>query len=288
MSNPTPELFPERPVRSDFAKRQRLTLGRLRRVIVLLAALIVLGGGAWALSAIFGGEDEAQTEIPTIQAEGPVKQRPEQPGGIDIPHQDEQVFQQLDKNSSERQPEVEHLLPPPEAPKESAATAPPVEPAPPAPVTKEEALSAAPAQPVEGGIVTQETTPAEPPKEVEKAEKAPKAVTSAKKETPPKPSSKSMVVGSIPKELFTGQPPKTYLVQLGSYPDMTLAQKEMKKTQTKFASSLGKVSLKLTKADLGSKGIYYRVQSEPLSDEQARAICAELWARKAPCIVVRQ
>jgi len=275
MTNLPPELFAERPIRSDFAQQQRQTLGRIRRIIFIVLALVVFGGGAWIYMHFFG-DSGAPAEIPTIQADGQVKQRPEHPGGIDIPHQDEQVFQQLDSKSSDKQPGIEHLLPPPEAPKESAAKT----------TVTATASAVSVAKPTEPSGITTETKPVAP-LETAKPVETPKAAP--KKELAAKTATKSMVVGSIPKDLFTDSAvTKPFLVQLGSYPDMKLAQTEMKKTQTKFSSVLSGVNLRLTKADLGAKGTYYRVQSEPLSSAQASGICAALMAKKAPCIVVKQ
>src|SRR3546814_1595052 len=50
-----------------------------------------------------------------IKAEdAPIKHRPEEPGGMDVPHQDKLVFNRLAPGQVENQ--VERLLPPPEEP----------------------------------------------------------------------------------------------------------------------------------------------------------------------------
>src|SRR3546814_13659211 len=50
-----------------------------------------------------------------IKAEdAPIKHRPEEPGGMDVPHQDKLVFNRLPPGQVENQ--VERLLPPPEEP----------------------------------------------------------------------------------------------------------------------------------------------------------------------------
>jgi hypothetical protein len=104
-------LYAQRPVRSDFVRRGPSYA--MRRFITLAVLAGVIGGGfiwkwGWHSTTTPG-------QIPTIKAEGSYKQRPEEPGGLDIPHRDVQVYQELDKNNASPAA-VEHLLPPPEIP----------------------------------------------------------------------------------------------------------------------------------------------------------------------------
>lgn len=106
-----PELFPERPVRSDFNARGPSYA--VRRLLTIMVLLLLVGAGLyWGLS---GSTQTDPQDIPVIKADGTYKQRPEQPGGIDIPHQDVQVYRELDASRTDKAP-VEHLLPPPEIP----------------------------------------------------------------------------------------------------------------------------------------------------------------------------
>jgi cell division protein FtsN len=283
-----PELFAVRPVRSEFMQ-QRAPRRGLRRRLLLGLIVIVLAGVAGLVYQRFFPDNSQPAEIPTIKAEGTLKQRPEQPGGIEIPHQDEQVFQQLD-NSAAGAKTVEHLLPPPEVPQAAPA---PVAATPVTPTSQPQTAPvpvAAPAGAVTAAPVPQEIKPVTPPSTT------PMVATTVQPAKPtPAPAAKTaakpMVVGSIPKEMFTGEvakPAKGFLVQLASFPDQQVALGEMKRMQSKYADTLGTVHLHLTKADLGSKGIYYRVQSDPLTDAQAHSICTALGGKKASCIIVRQ
>lgn len=283
--------------------------------IGILALLLGVGGGL-AVYWAFGSEDETPpAEIPTIKAEGPSKQRPEQPGGIDIPHQNETVFQQIDKTATGKQPAVEHLLPPPAVPESlSAEKTQTAAPAPSAEIKPQDTLAAtasatkgvekleAPAAPLPEASKAPAATPGqdtktepavqltETPKAAETAKETPKetAKEAAKTSAPAAPAKTATTTGNLPKEMFTGTiDPKNFLVQLGSFPDQTTAQKEMSRLQKKYTDTLGSVKLRLAKADLGRKGTYYRVQAGPMTDAQARSICATLWSQKAPCIVVR-
>lgn len=117
MMNQPPELFSQPPVRSSYYRRpqKRRQLSRAGYVVVILALLGLAGGAGYGLyDVLFAG---STGEIPTVKSALPVKQKPDQPGGIDIPHQDVAVFQQLNKNDEDKTPKpVEHLLPPAAAP----------------------------------------------------------------------------------------------------------------------------------------------------------------------------
>ncbi len=55
------------------------------------------------------------------------------------------------------------------------------------------------------------------------------------------------------------------------------------------ADLLGGLTLTVERADLGEKGVFYRVQAGPVADEAAaRKLCAALGERKQACLVVRR
>jgi hypothetical protein len=114
-----PELFAQPPVRSNFGRRPPKKKGPPSRVVLILVLLLIGAGGGIAVGKFFGSSSQP-SEIPTMKAELPLKHKPDQPGGIDIPHQDVTVFQQLDGKESPPQGGVEHLLPPPEMPQQIA------------------------------------------------------------------------------------------------------------------------------------------------------------------------
>ncbi len=76
-------------------------------------------------------------------------------------------------------------------------------------------------------------------------------------------------------------------VQLASFPDKAVAEQAVGKMQAKYSAYLGGARLRVVEADLGAKGIYYRIQSESLSESQARKICSSLKTLKAGCLFVR-
>jgi hypothetical protein len=98
---------------------------RSRRVLRIAGALVVMGifaGGLWfayTLGMRHTGGSANSGEIPLIHADNrPIKVKPENPGGMQIPDRDMFIYGQ-------QRPEVEHLLPPPEQPMARPAPPPP-------------------------------------------------------------------------------------------------------------------------------------------------------------------
>ncbi len=98
---------------------------RSRRVLRIAGALVVMGifaGGLWfayTLGMRHTGGSANSGEIPLIHADNrPIKIKPENPGGMQIPDRDMFIYGQ-------QRPEVEHLLPPPEQPMARPAPPPP-------------------------------------------------------------------------------------------------------------------------------------------------------------------
>jgi len=65
------------------------------------------------------------------------------------------------------------------------------------------------------------------------------------------------------------------------------AEKFLKKVRTKNATLLGGMTGRVMKINLKSRGIFYRVQGDLSSREQAEKKCKILRSRKQACLVVR-
>lgn len=318
MNDPKPpELFAERPVRSDFARGARRGPSyAMRRVITLFVICIIIGSGLYYWKN-HRATPSAPEQIPTIKAEGNYKQRPEHPGGIDIPHQDVQVYQSLD-NKNAPPPVVEHLLPPPEVPQSNTVAPRPTvvindAPAalesltPPAAKIETTASQLASTTPQPSGptaapsasataaavapvVPTPAAAPAPQPAAVSKAAtKAAQAnLDQVFKDIAVKPDSATTAsTTDVENAPSTVLPAGTTAIQLASIPDKASAQSALNKLQTQYASLLKPTQLRLVKADLGAKGIYYRIQSQPVSEDRAKSLCSALKANKAGCILVR-
>jgi len=76
-----------------------------------------------------------------------------------------------------------------------------------------------------------------------------------------------------------------FSVQLASSPSESDAHATLTRLQRQFPDALGGGSIR--RADLGKKGIYYRVRVGPLTRDAADKICARLKAGGAECILTR-
>ncbi|MDX9690620.1 MAG: SPOR domain-containing protein [Proteobacteria bacterium] len=355
-----PELFAQRPVRSEYANaRDGLPITRRLVLFVGGVAAILIFIGVLLSSFVGSHNEETSQEVGEVTAELPLKERPEQPGGIDIPHQDVTVFQQLDENGVAQKPAPEQLLPQPDEPAAQAdATVSPTgeENLPPA-VTEaatdaqnavneakdvlqatgskvESAVTdqaqavtetmtqkvdqAATAVPKAAENVVKDVTPPSAPisapvedvaskveakPEIKAEPVAPKATSKTTAKTIEK--AKSETVNRLPQELFTTgevsaepKPARTTApvaaptgrmvrVQLASFKDQVQAQKEAAKLQAQHSASLHGAALSAVRADLGAKGIYYRVMSDKIDESVAKSICNELKSSKVGCLIAR-
>lgn len=79
-----------------------------------------------------------------------------------------------------------------------------------------------------------------------------------------------------------------YFIQVGSVKSEDGAAGEWGKIQKNFADLSG-LGYRVERADLGDKGIFYRIQAGPTSKENAGAICDSIKAQKpGGCLVVQQ
>ena len=239
---------------------------RPRRVFATMLVLLVMGlfgGGLWFAyveGTRHAGGDRASGEVPLIRAdEHPTKVKPERPGGMEIPDRDKLIY-------NPTRPVVEHLLPPPEKP--MPRPAPP--PAPPAQAETPQLAAAAP--PAAGAPVnTPAAAPASPPQQ------QPAAPTNQAAQGSPKPASAQLPAKSGGTRL-----------QLGSVRSEEAARQEWERIKRKNPDLLGSLSATPIRADLGDKGIYYRIETGPVADPAAAGrICDELKQRNIGCIIAR-
>ena len=297
----------ERPVQSDYAMERSYAKRRIATLAILAA---IVGGVSYA---VWGGGDKVlSSDIPTIKAEGEYRKKPDDPGGVEIPHQDVKVYEQLEGKTGAAYAPVEHLLPPPEAPKVET------------PAPEEAKQAAAPEIDTNKNTEKMETTvkAATPPatsavgtatpsaapvntqpaakKEVIKSVPAvPVAAESKPKENKEKEAAPSFdsVLNKVKQqnaeEKATSTAPVAVAsgnvaIQLASVPSEAQADTLASQLQKKYASILGEVSLRVVRADLGAKGIYYRIQGQGLSSADADRICSSIKQTNAGCMLVRK
>lgn len=81
---------------------------------------------------------------------------------------------------------------------------------------------------------------------------------------------------------------KSYKVQLGAFRSEQDVQKSWKVLKSRYGTILEGLESYTEKADLGEKGIFYRLKAGPLASEaKARKVCKELSEKKQGCLFVR-
>ncbi len=314
----TDEVFNDR---EDRVSRQG-GLSASLMVGVALGAVLVAGVGWYAFKAPSGGElVEGQTQ--TIKAEAtPYKMKPDNPGGMQVENQDKLVYDRVAKGAAPKR--EENLLPPPEEPKEppkmppkEVAKAPDKLPEVKAPEPKagektpEKALEKAPEKTAEKtmeSIVKEANNqapassakPAAPSSDAAalaaavaaatgKADLAPKAAEPAVTKPPePKAPEPKLEVAAVTPAAPTPGTPGAFQIQLASVPTEEAANSEWKRISGKHQDLFAALTPSITKADLGEKGIYYRLRAGPLADKAAAdQLCASLAADRIGCIVVK-
>jgi hypothetical protein len=351
-------LVSERPVRSDYSRDKSYAHRRLATLAVIALVLGGIGYGLW------GHRPVNPADIPTIQALTSYREKPADPGGIDIPHQDVQVYSELEGKNTP-QPLVEHLLPLPEVPQDvphtppTAPTAPasgnameshaigsqsdlpPIPDAAPLIAVTPHSEALAPQVTAKTDIMLNEAAPppiattvgleaakpaipdsppapvaTEPPQPAvvthaaqkqaatgapvslapqARAPSVPMTIEQVIKQTQPDAPRMAPVAAQVstqPKQAAVPAPADmaggSYAVQLASSPDQAKAQGMMIDLQRKYSAQLAGAQLRLATADLGSRGVFYRIQSQGLSEDRANRICSALQQIRAGCILVRK
>jgi cell division septation protein DedD len=247
-----------RSARADGARRRSPILP----VLVAAVALVCVAAGIFfGYSWFFAGDKTGA--LPVVRAsEDPVKVKPESPGGLKIPYQDQLVLNQ-EGSEAGKEPVVERLLPPPETPR-----LPPSEP-------ETADITAAAARPAQGrGIVEAPVPPAGTLVEVPPLASATE---------PAKPATTQVAQA-------TGQAPAkgSYLVQLGSFTSTKGTNRAWATLKKAHPELLSDMSLFIQKATVNDRA-YYRVQAGPIPNRAtAQDMCAQLKARQQDCLVVRR
>jgi cell division septation protein DedD len=237
-------------------------------------ALLIFAIGVWAFSHFSSSGPPVSAEVPLLRAdEQPTRKRPSDAGGMNVPERDSIVL-----NRSE--PSVEQLLPPPETPLPRPATSEPPAAEPPA------AAAPPPEQPLppEQPSVATTATPVAPPPSA--APSAPEAKPAPEPKAVPEPKVARAAAPPPPAPMPASG--KGYRLQLGSVRTAEAAKHEWDRLKDEQGDLLGALGFTAARADLGDRGIYYRIQAGPIADSAAaERDCSELKRRGVGCILVK-
>lgn len=260
--------------------------------MVLLLAIVFVGAAAALLFVVFqqGVRTGGRNAPPVIVAEaGPEKVKPEDPGGLDVPHQDKTVYDRVSGEAPER---VERLLPEPEEPidisglrsSEASNDAPDID-------TATDTVSGAEETPAKA-LVSEAAKDLPSPKpevvnEVEDIGDLIKSLPEADLE-PIGNSVASVDEGMVNRASGTipSATSGAYVVQIGSFRGADLASGGWEALNRKNSDLLANLRPDIQLADLGDKGIYYRLRIGPFATKaDAQALCAALKERRQDCLV---
>jgi len=191
-------------------------------------------------------------EVPLIRADDkPMKIKPDQPGGMPVPDQNVSVYDPKPGAAP-----VEKLLPPPEQPM-------------PRPVPREatapSAPSTAPAQSAPAATAAQQQA----------------AATIAAPKAPAKPAPVKEPAAAAPAKSVPAGPVR---LQLASLRTPEAAKEEWSRLKREHPELLGRLTAVAVKADLGDKGVWYRVQTQSFDNAAAaERLCADLKKQNIGC-----
>lgn len=244
------------------AWRQREKRGRPR--VLAMAGVVALLAFAGALALVqFSGREVEDGEVPLIVADaGPFRVRPDDPGGLQVPNQDQLIYQRM-AGAPVRERRIEVLLPPPEPPLRVPRPEPPAAEAPAA----EPPVAAAPASPAAEPEPAPEPTP-------------PSAVTA------PPPSALPLPPPPPPRAAAPAAPEGSVQVQLAAVTTEAAVQREWSRLRSRMPDLLGGQSLLVSRGERDGTP-FWRVRTGGFVDlDAARGFCERVRARGFTCFVV--
>ncbi|MFH1157565.1 MAG: SPOR domain-containing protein [Pseudomonadota bacterium] len=230
--------------------------------LLTVFALFALAGILW-YAYPRGAEKYADMDVPVVKADtSPIREQPESPGGMEVPHQDSTVFDPLEKKSSGA---VEKLRPASEEPLDKeAAIRSAIRATPPAAIKMAPKLNLDLQMKDEKNGV-EKAVPRDAPVKAE-------AKVEAKVEVEPVPVASG---GDV-------------YIQLGSYRERDAVKKDWERLKKKHPQFFGSLALKTERIDIPGKGVFYRLQAGKLTMARAVEVCTALkTSNQGGCILVR-
>ncbi|MDY0030125.1 MAG: SPOR domain-containing protein [Pseudobdellovibrionaceae bacterium] len=239
------------------------SMARLLLMVAGFAVVATIAAVSWATWPSDKSKVDEET-LPIMRAEeSPFKIKPEEPGGMAVPNKDSTIFETLNEEPEEKS--VENLLEEPEVP-----------------VKKEEVF--ADDEDNEVAQVAESISQPEPTLVSKEEPVAPIKIVEEKPATAPAPVPVA-TKKEEPKAEISMSAGKSY-VQFAAVKNDAEAKAKWSKLQSQY-SVLKPLAMRVQKADLGSKGTFYRVQAGPMSLEQAQSVCEKVKSSKGDCLVIK-
>tara|TARA_R110000868_G_scaffold92100_3_gene255250 strand:- start:25935 stop:26861 length:927 start_codon:yes stop_codon:yes gene_type:complete len=282
--------------------------GWLKGAATVILGLVVVGGGLGAGGYWFynqGQPAQQEGKLPILLPDPtPVKLRPDDPGGMEVPHRDTTIYEQLDDSQPEDPVVLQEL---PDMPK-----APEVMPSSDDGGETDVADGASNAETSVGQVVTETASASSASKSEPAAESAPETATSqttasikAPEIAAPSYAEKAIAAAKEKQQAAVVAAPATpvaakanvatgkvseqdFRIQLASVRDASGAESEWKRLSSKNKDLLGNLQMFVQRTDLGDKGVFYRLQAGPLANAgAAETLCGNLKQRNVGCLIVR-
>jgi cell division septation protein DedD len=272
----------------------------------LLGAIALGGALAYAYKQSGGGMANGETPMVTADAR-PVKEAPDQPGGKEFPHKNKLIYDRLtngDAPESERiVPRQEDVAVPALPPASATAGLPPT-------VASTDLANPGTTESVgaaddDGGprkvktmVVRPDGSVQAPPADAAAAAAAPAGDEPAPAGMMPVPTPEApapQAAAPAPQHVASVDPKPApantkYVVQVGAKKSQTDALATFADIQQKYPKLLSNYRPIVQKADLGSKGVWYRLRVGPIDDKtEAYKLCGQLKSQGLPdCLVMSQ
>lgn len=246
----------------DYDDLDDLEEGGFNWMLVTVLLLAVAGFFSLAWYAYQTGAQHGENgDVLVIQADpSSVRSKPDDAGGRSFPNQEKTIYNAVNGTSGDA---VEiHLRPEADAPKMADDQ-----------ISADEKV----AELLQRAVREAQNQPAPKPKpEAVVAPKAPVAVKA-------KPTPKSAPVADVPQVAGSGE-----RVQLGAFRSNAEAEKHWQKLARANGDLLKGKPHQVVRADLGAKGVFYRLRVAGFNDKDAaKALCKQLSSRGQGCFVVQ-
>jgi cell division protein FtsN len=261
-------------------------------LLIVLAVLVVAAFVGIVYLAYTQGVARGRGETPVLTAEtGPEKVAPQNPGGVKVPYQGFKIYEQpappddrVDNATPSGTPAVTPHAPVPQAAKSAPAALAQK------PAIAPSAQKASVASPPAAKPAAPKNAPAAAPNVATGAPRrlgvSPPQPETAARPTPGAVAPSRAAQSAAPPSNIAEAGGGSYVLQIGAYKSQGDADAAWRTYRARHAALLSGFSENVTQADLGSKGIWYRLRVAGFADKDgADALCDRLKADGGTCFL---